>query len=113
MEDNTKLLESLLDKTAEYSITSFDLYKLKTLDKVSDALSSFAPNSAVFILGSVFLLFTSLGLAFYLGQILDGIFYGFFLVAAFYGLLAVIIKFFLHNSLKKSIRNYIIKEALK
>ena len=113
MEENTSLLETLLEKTADYGKTSFELYKLKALDKASNALSTFAPNSAVFILSAIFLLFLSLGLAFYLGEILEGIYYGFFVVAAFYGLLAVIIKYFLHNSIKKSIQNYIIKQILK
>lgn len=113
MEDKTKLLESLLDKTADYGKTSFDVYKLKALDKASSALSSFVPNSAVFILTSVFIIFISLGVAIYLGEILGRSFYGFFIVAAFYGLIVVIIKLFLQNSIRKLIKNYIIKQALK
>lgn len=113
MEDNTKLLESLLDKTADYGRTSFELYKHKALDKASDALSSFIPNSAVFFLFSIFMLFISLGLALFLGEIFGGVFYGFFIVAGFYGLTAILIKLFLHKTIKKNIKNYIIQQALK
>ena len=33
MEDNAKLIESILERTAEYGKTTFELVKLKALDK--------------------------------------------------------------------------------
>ena len=41
MEDNINLIELLLEKATEYGKTSYDLVKLKTIDKTSDGLSSF------------------------------------------------------------------------
>jgi hypothetical protein len=52
-------------------------------------------------------------LAFWLGEILGRIFYGFFVVAAFYGITGIILHFFMHNWLKKTISDYIIKNVLK
>jgi hypothetical protein len=49
MEENKKLIESLLEKATEYGKTSFELVKLKALDKTSDVVSSFIPHSVVFI----------------------------------------------------------------
>ena len=70
MEDNAKLIESLLERAAEYGKTSFELVKLKALDKTSDVVSSFIPHSVVFVLIASFMLFLNLGLAFWLGEIL-------------------------------------------
>jgi len=113
MEDNVKLVESLLEKAAEYGKASYELVKLKTLDKTSDTVSSFIPHSVVFVIIAVFMLFLNLGLAFWLGEILGKTFFGFFVVAAFYGLIAIVLHFFMHKWLKKVICNYIIKNVLK
>ena len=113
MNDNEKLIESLLERTIEYGKTSFELVKLKTLDKTSDVVSSFIPHSVVFFLIASLLFFLNLGLAFWLGDIMGNNSYGFFVVAAFYGVLGIVIHFFMHDWLKKKICNYIIKQVLK
>jgi len=113
MEDNTKLIESLLERTADYGKASFELVKLKALDKTSDAVSSLIPHSVVLVLVAVFMLFLNLGLAFWLGEILGRTFYGFFVIAGFYGIAGIVIHFFMHDQLKKIIGNYFIKHMLK
>jgi hypothetical protein len=59
------------------------------------------------------MLFLSLGLAGWLGEILGNAYYGFFVVAAFYGIAGIIIHFFMHKWLKKMVRNNFIKQVLK
>lgn len=113
MEDNGNLLESLLEKATEYGKTSFELIKLKTIDKTADVVSSLVPNSVVIILISSFLLFLNLGLALWLGDLLGKAFYGFFVVAAFYILAGLFIHFFMHKRIKKLVGNYFIKNVLK
>ena len=112
MENNAKLIESLLEKAAEYGKTSYELVKLKTIDKTSDVVSSFIPHSIVFVLIASFLLFLNLGLGFWIGEILGKTYYGFFAVAAFYGLLGIVLHFFMHKRLKKIIYNSFIKQLL-
>jgi fatty acid desaturase len=113
MEDNEKLIESLLERATEYGKTTYELVKLKALDKTSEVVSSFIPHTIVILLIVSFMLFLNLGLAIWLGGILGKIFYGFFAVAAFYGLIAIVIHFFMHKWLKKLVFNYIIKHVLK
>src|SRR5450759_2102158 len=113
MEDNAKLIESLLERAAEYGKTSYELVKLKALDKTSDVVSSFIPHYVVIVLIASFMLFFSLGLAFWLGEILGKTYYGFFVVAAFYGIIGIVIHVFMHKWIKKLICNYIIKQMLK
>jgi hypothetical protein len=113
MEDNTKHMELLLERAIDYGKTSFELVKLKALDKTSDAASSLVPHSVVFLMISSFMLFLSLGIALWLGEILGMIWVGFFLVAALYGLIGIVIHFFMHKWIKKTLCNLIIKQVLK
>jgi len=113
MEDNAKLIESLLEKAADYGKASFELVKLKALDKTSDVVSTFIPHSVVFVLIALFMLFLNLGLAFWLGEILGKTFFGFFVIAAFYGIIGIVLHFFMHKWLKKIVCNYFIKHMLK
>lgn len=113
MEDNTKLLESLLEKATEYGKTSYELVKLKVLDKTTDVVSSLIPHSVVIVLIALFLLFLNLGLALWLGEILGKTFYGFFAVAVFYVVIGFVIHFFMHKWLKRIVGNYFIKRVLK
>jgi hypothetical protein len=113
MEDNAKLIESLLERAAEYGKTSYELVKLKALDKTSDVVSSFIPHSVVFVLIASFTLFFNLGLAFWLGEILGKTCFGFFVVAAFYGIAGIVFHLFMRKWLKKIVSNYIIKQVLK
>jgi hypothetical protein len=110
MEDNNKLIETLLERTAEYTKTSFELIKLKITDRISDVVSSLIPSSVVFIFIASCMLFCSLGLSFWLGEILGKIAYGFFAVAAFYGFIAIFIRFVIYKWLKKIVGDYIIKK---
>ena len=113
MEDKTNLIEPLLERATEYSKTSYELVKLKVVDKTSNYISKFAPNTILFlVLGSV-LLFLNLGMAFWLGKITGELFYGFFIVAGFYALIAFILYFFMRKWIKRVFYDYIIRQLLK
>ena len=109
MDDKVKQIESLLESVAEYSKATYELGKLKLIDKTSDAVSSFIPHAVVLVMIGIFMLFLNLGLAFWLGKILGNIYLGFFALAAFYGVIGIVMHFFMHKWLKKRICNYIIK----
>jgi fatty acid desaturase len=113
MEDNTSLIESLLERTAEYGKTSFELAKLKAVDKASDVVSSFIPNAIVVLFILSFMLFVSLGLSLWLGEILGNTYFGFFVVAAFYGITGIFIHLFMHKWIKRCVSNNFIKLVLK
>jgi len=112
MAENVNTIESLLERVEDYGKTSFELVKLKALDKTSDVLSSFVPHSVVVCFIAAFLLFSNLGLAFWLGEIFGKIYYGFFVVSAFYGVTGLIMHFFMHKWMKRIVCNNIIKQVL-
>ena len=113
MDDNVKLIETLLENTLRYGLVEVELIKLKTLNKTSDVISSLIPLVIVLIILILFLLFFSFGLAFWLGEILENNFYGFFVIAAFYALIALVMHFFMHQWIKKKIGNYLVKQMFK
>lgn len=113
MDDNTRIIDELLEKTAEYGKAELELAKLKALDKASDIVSAGVPGLIVLVIAGVFMLFLNLGIALWVGGLLGNIFLGFFAVAAFYGIIALILHLFMHNWLKKKVSDYIIKRVLK
>ncbi len=113
MEDESNPVESLLESAAVYSKTSFELLKLKGIDKTSVALSSIISRIAALIFICAFLLVGSTGIALWLGELLGKVWYGFFVVAVFYGIIGVVLYFFLHNWLKRQVGNFIIRQVLK
>jgi fatty acid desaturase len=113
MEEKEMLIETLLDRAAEYGKTSFELLKLKTLDKTSDLVSSVVSHSIVIALITLFLFFLNMGVAYWLGDLLGQTWLGFLLVAAFYGLAGIIFHFFLHKRIKRQIADYIIAKLMK
>lgn len=113
MEENTKIVESLLEKTTEYINSSIELAKLKALDKTADIVSTIIPQAIVFILMAAFILFLNFGIALWLGEILGSSFYGFFVVAGFYGITGAIVHLFFHKRIKKIIANNIVQQLIK
>jgi hypothetical protein len=112
-ESKTEMIESLFEKAVDYGKTSLRLVKLKTLSKTSDVASTSLSHLVVLIFAFAFMLFLSLGLAIWIGEILGQSYYGFFIVAAVYALIGIFIQLFLHNWLKKVLDNYLIDQVLK
>jgi len=113
MEENTNLIDELIEKTVDYGRYSLELAKLKALDKTSDTISAFLAHSVVVVVLVAFMLFLSLGLAIWAGKILGEIYFGFLAVAGFYCVAAILIYFFMLKWIKKCIGNTIIKQVLK
>ncbi len=112
MEDKAILLESLFEKVKEYSKTSYELFKLKTVDKTAEIIALLVPRTILFFFLSLFLFFLNLGLAIWLGEILGEIYYGFFVVAGFYCFVGLFVHVFMRRWLKKKVSDSIIKHLL-
>ena len=68
MDEKENVLSSLLDSVEEYGKTSFELFKLKRLDKASDIAATVISRIAAIIAYMTFLLMASIGAAFWLGS---------------------------------------------
>ncbi len=112
MEENPSIFETLLARAEEYSKTSLELIKLKAIDKVSDGASSAASKIAGLFFFLMFFILASVALSLWLGEVLGKTWYGFLIVAGFYGILFALLFFVKHNWLKKIVGNSIIKQLL-
>jgi uncharacterized membrane protein YcfT len=106
-------LESLLESGEEFGKTSFELLKLKALDKSTALASGIVFNLVVITFLTLFFLMGTLGIALWLGEILGKIWLGFFIVAGFYAVTGLVVYFFMHEWIKKVVSNSIIKHVLK
>ena len=113
MENKIKQVEALIENALDYGKSGLELAKLKTVDKTADVVSSLFPHFIVLIIFILFILFISMGLAFWLGEILGNFFYGFLVVAAFFGVTGLFIHFFMHKKIKRKICNNLVKQLLK
>ena len=89
MEGKIKV-EQLVGNLKEYAETRFDIAVLNTQDKVTDVLSTIASMAVVGLLAMLIIFFSSVGAAWYVGQLLHNPSLGFFCVAGFYLIVAII-----------------------
>ena len=109
MEAKANLIEPLLERAHEYSKTSFELLKLQSLEKTAEVTSSFISRFLLAIFVSLFALTLNIGVALWLGDLLGKNYYGFLVVASFYGIIGIIV-FFIHPLIKERVSNTIITQ---
>lgn len=112
MDDKLNFIEPLFEKAEEYGKTSYELFKLKTVDKVSNTISSFILKGIVIFIFSMCLGLLSIGASIYLGELLGKLYYGFICVAIFYFIIGSIVSFLMNSWIKKCINNSIISQIL-
>ncbi|MES2543255.1 MAG: hypothetical protein V4548_00095 [Bacteroidota bacterium] len=112
MKNKVILIEMLFDKIEEYGRTSIALYKLKTIDKVTDVFASLSSRIVVAIIITLLIIFLSFGASFYLGELLGKIYYGFFAVTGFYAFVAILL-LICRKSVENTFNDYIINQIFK
>jgi len=112
MESAVKNIEVLYEKAKEYTQTTIELYKLIAVEKTAEVLASLVFRIAFLFLAAFFILFSSIGLSFYLGELLHSTAIGFLLVSFVYLILTILLYSFRDKWIKAPISNLIIKELL-
>ena len=113
METPTSLIEELFEKGEAYTKTSIELAKLKGLETTTQVVTTMVWRMSVIVMLSLFVLVLNIGIALLLGELLGKSYFGFFIVAGFYLLAAIVLHFFLHNWIKKPVSDLIITQALQ
>jgi hypothetical protein len=113
MDEQSGLIESLIEKGEQYGKTTLELLKLKTLDKSADVVSNLVSWLIVLIFAVLFFLILNIGVALWLGELLGKSYYGFFVVSGFYALLALIFSIFRKQIVKNPVNNSIITQVLE
>ena len=115
MESNATTNENLnlYEKAENYTKTSLELIKLKTVSAAADVLSTLTSRIAIGAVVAFFTLFLNIGISLWLGKLLGEYYYGFFIVALFYLIVAIVIHKTQHKIIKTPIGNMIISSILK
>ncbi|WP_291149254.1 hypothetical protein [Flavobacterium sp. UBA7680] len=115
MEPNATTNEdfNLYEKAENYTKTSLELLKLKTVCSVADGVSSLASKIAVGVVVAFFTLFLNVGLSLWIGKELGEYYFGFFIMALFYLIIAIVLHKSHHKLIKTPIGNSIISSILK
>lgn len=113
MENSATTIEKLIEKAEVYSKTTLELCKYNAIYKAADVFSSLAIKIVIAIVVVLFSLMVNIGLALWIGEVLGYSYYGFFVVAAFYLLLALLIYWFRNQWIKNPVSNFIISQSVK
>lgn len=110
MENNTTTIEKLIEKAEIYSKTTLELCKYEALYKSADIFSNLAVKLVLTIVVVMFLLFTNIGLAFFIGNYLGDVCLGFFIIGFAYLLLGILLYIFKDEWIKNPVSDFIISK---
>jgi hypothetical protein len=111
MQLKSEIIEPMLERAEKYGKTTVDLLKLKAVSKTANIASFLFSRLLLFATLGIFTITINIAIALWVGDLLGKTYYGFLLVAAFYGLLAIILAL-LHSSIKAKVDNSIINQVL-
>jgi len=113
MKQTERLIDELVAKAESYGYSTIELAKLKSVKTAAKA-TGVAGTQLVLGTGVVlFLLMASIGASFWLGEMLESTYLGFFAVAGIYLILLLILYVLRKWLVKRPIENSVIKELLK
>lgn len=111
-EKEPKALEVLVDRLEQFAKTTLELVQLKAVNKLSQVVASLASVLVILVFSLMCLLILNIGLALWLGELLGEDYWGFFVVAGFYGLVGCILFVFRDKLIKTPAKNIVVDQAL-
>lgn len=106
-------IQELFESAGEYGKTTMELLKLKAIDKSANVISSLAAKAVLILIVAMFLLTGSIALALWLGELLGKTYYGFLVIAGFFGSIAILLLVFRNQWIKKPVSNSIVRKILQ
>ncbi len=110
MENSITTIEKLIEKAEIYSKTSIELCKLEAVNKTVDVFSNMAVKIVLMSVVVMVILFGNIGLAFWIGQELEQVYYGFFTIAFVYLCFSILIYIFKKEFIKNPVSKFIINK---
>lgn len=112
MEDRKFSLQGTIQKLKEYLENTKNITILKIVEKISSVIATVVTDGLMLIFAFFILLFASIGLGFYFGDLLDSTALGFLVLAGVY-LLLIIILLIAKRTIEKGLMNLSIRKLLK
>lgn len=113
IEERKEILEELFERVEKYIQINLELYKLRAIEVVAEAVSSTIANVLIALVAILFFLMLNVGAAIWLGGLLESPHLGYFLIAGFYLVILVILWILRKNLFKDSIVGSITKKYAK
>lgn len=113
MESPSVKLESLFESVEGYTKTTFELTKLKALEHIARIAAVGLSRMVVVLWLSLFGLLLSVGIALWLGDVLGKVYFGFFIVAAFYLVSGLLLHIFLHKWISARVSHFILSPFIQ
>ncbi|HWY38275.1 MAG TPA: hypothetical protein VNY73_06930 [Bacteroidia bacterium] len=111
MENKAYTIKPLLESAEGLGKTSFKLIQFRFIDKAADVSSTLISRLLFTIAFFFFALALNIAVALWLGDLLGKNYYGFLVLAGFYGMIALILMI-VHPYIKERLSNIFIKKAL-
>jgi small-conductance mechanosensitive channel len=102
--------DDLMDHAGDYIETYYKLGLLKVTEKSTAAGSAIIAALLLAILSIFFILFIGLGLAWWIGDMLDSIIAGYFIVAGIYLLIIICVIMMRKKMIDPFLRNFLVKK---
>ena len=102
----------LFQKIEDYVKTSIHLLKMNAVQKLADVIATLSCGFVLALIATVFALFLNIGLALYLGKLLNEAYLGFLLVSSIYLVTGIIVYIFRNALFTKPMSNMIISKIL-
>jgi len=112
MENKPTSVEELFYKLKDYGETRIDLFKLKAINKISSFLSTLIVSVFLIVLLFLVLICITVGFGLLIGGWLGNIFWGFFIMAAIYIIIGLVLYSSRNKLLKQPVSDRLIKELL-
>lgn len=113
MEKQSNSVGSLFEKAGEYLETRIELTKLKTIDSASDFAASVLTKLVFFFVLALALVIGSIGLSYWVGDLLGKTYYGFFIVTGIYLLILLLVSINKYEWIRNPLHGRIIRKMLK
>lgn len=105
-------IEDIIDDLKQYINTNLELLKLEATGRSSDMGAGLISSFIIGMIGFIFVLLVSLGIAYYLSDIFGNAYIGFVIVAGFYLLIWLILILGKKKLLEKPLRDIIVRKIL-
>lgn len=112
MESKPTNVEELYQKLREYADVRLNLFKLKSINKVSAIMASIVTIIVLIILFGAILLCITIGAGFLIGEWVGKVYYGFFIVGGIYLIIGLVIYSMRDKLIKTKVSNKLIKELI-
>lgn len=103
-------LDNLIEHLSGYFETRVELMKIEIREEMARVISNGLMVGVLFLLGMLFLVFFSIGMALYLNHRLESASAGFWIVSGIYGASGLILGLF-HKNIGRFFEHYLIEKA--